>query len=625
MSEQLTHPRAGRLELLRFAWSTMTRLQRRVSVGVAAILLVGAFGLVVDVAASYGRIHPGVSVDGIGLGRLTAAQAEERMIALAATLASEPAVGLADGRRFSVRPKEVGFALDPKATVDKAYRVGRKGPLSSVIGARFKGWFARLEVEPAVRTAGGALEKRIGSIAGVIDRAPADARIVDIDGHPAAVPAADGLELDQAAARRTLLKALATATRREVELPVVVTPPRIGTDAARGAAAQMDIAISKPFELVYGKRKWVVKAPVIRRWLEVTPQATTDRMDGPLTLVVTADRERVQATIDRITEPIVKPAVDARFAVDGDLVRIIPSKTGLAADSKAAYDLIARQIFSPTGPRTVSLGLHGVQPKLTTAGAKGLGIRQRISTYTTEYSSGNPQRVNNIHLLAQSLTNTLIAPGEEFSFNKTIGPRTAAKGYQEAPVIMNGKLVPALGGGICQVGTTIFNTVFFSGLPVTQRTNHSFYISHYPDGRDATVSWDGPDFRFNNDTPAWLLIKAFWGSDYVTISLYGTSPGYTVTYKTGSWRNQVAYPVRTIKDPTMFEGVKVVEDVGVAGHDVMVTRTVTKKGKVVRQDEFASYYRPKEQVVREGTKKRPLPPPPSKPATGTPDATPTGR
>jgi vancomycin resistance protein YoaR len=341
--------------------------------------------------------------------------------------------------------------------------------------------------------------------------------------------------------------------------------------------------------------------------------------------VVTADRERVQATIDRITAPIVKPAIDARFAVDGDLVRIIPSKTGLAADSKAAYDLIARQIFSPTGPRTVSLGLHSVQPKLTTAGAKGLGIRQRISSYTTEYSSGNPQRVNNIHLLAKSLNNTLIAPGDEFSFNKIIGPRTAAKGYQEAPVIMNGKLVPALGGGICQVGTTIFNTVFFSGLPVTQRTNHSFYISHYPDGRDATVSWDGPDFRFKNETSAWLLIKTFWGSEYITISLYGTSPGYTVTYKTGSWRNQVAFPVSTIGDPTMYEGVLVVEDVGVAGHDVTVTRTVTKKGKVVRQDEFASYYRPKEQVVRKGTKKKPAPPPPSKPATGTPDATSTGR
>ncbi len=97
-------------------------------------------------------------------------------------------------------------------------------------------------------------------------------------------------------------------------------------------------------------------------------------------------------------------------------------------------------------------------------------------------------------------TGRCIAPGETFSFNGTVGPRTAEKGYQEAGAIVNGELVPQLGGGICQVGTTIFNTVFESGLPVVERHNHSFYISHYPKGRDATVSWGGPDFKFRNDT-----------------------------------------------------------------------------------------------------------------------------
>jgi len=210
--------------------------------------------------------------------------------------------------------------------------------------------------------------------------------------------------------------------------------------------------------------------------------------------------------------------------------------------------------------------------------------------------------VHRSHPLGDALDGKLVAPGATFSFNGAVGERTAAKGYQEAAAIVDGKLVPQLGGGICQVGTTLFNAIFLSGLPVKERHNHSFYISHYPKGRDATVSWGGPDLKFVNETENWVMVSVAYSSSSITISLYGTDPGYEVTSKTGPFTNEKPFGTETTKDPKLGTGIKVIDDGGITGRSCVVTRTVSKNGKIVRTDEFKSVYRPKTQIVRVGTK-----------------------
>jgi vancomycin resistance protein YoaR len=254
-----------------------------------------------------------------------------------------------------------------------------------------------------------------------------------------------------------------------------------------------------------------------------------------------------------------------------------------------------------------------LKPRLTTQWARSTGITSLLGTYTTKYDSGATSRVNNIHLLLRQLNNTFVRPRGTFSFNKTIGPRTAEKGYEEAPAIIGGRLVPSLGGGVCQVGTTLFNAVFFSGLDVVERHNHSFYISHYPDGRDATVSWDGPDLKFRNDTPAWVMIKAWWGEDWVTISLYGPKVDNEVAYTTSDFTDFIDPPMEHVEDPAMQVGKTEIEDEGIRGRNITVKRTVTRNGKVIHRDVFASHYQPKVGIVRVGVKPKPKPKPtPSK-------------
>jgi len=297
------------------------------------------------------------------------------------------------------------------------------------------------------------------------------------------------------------------------------------------------------------------------------------------------------------------PARDAKFKTSKGTVTIVPSQNGVGADlALLAKDITATLKDSSDPARTVEIKTTVTEPKLTTERARSMGITQRISTFTTTYDGSNAPRTSNIHTLGDALDGKLVAPGATFSFNGAVGERTAAKGYQEAPAIVKGKLVPQLGGGICQVGTTVFNAAFFAGVPIVDRENHSFYISHYPKGRDATVSWGGPDLKWKNDTKNWVMVSVSYTNDSITIALYGTDPGYHVEYTTSPFTSETPFPVEKVKDPTLAAGKKVVTDKGITGRKCVVERVVTKDGQVVRKDTFTSDYKPKAEVVRIGTK-----------------------
>src|SRR5476649_1880257 len=150
-----------------------------------------------------------------------------------------------------------------------------------------------------------------------------------------------------------------------------------------------------------------------------------------------------------------------------------------------------------------------------------MGITGSVGTYETIYG-GIANRIHNVQLVAKLVDRKLIAPGATFSFNQATGARTAAQGFLEAPVIINGEVQTGLGGGICQVSTTVFNAAYEAGLPITARTNHALYISHYPLGRDATVNYPDIDLKFVNNTSHWLLLRTFVGSSSLTVALYGT-------------------------------------------------------------------------------------------------------
>jgi vancomycin resistance protein YoaR len=227
-------------------------------------------------------------------------------------------------------------------------------------------------------------------------------------------------------------------------------------------------------------------------------------------------------------------------------------------------------------------------PKVTTAAAAGWGITAPISTFTTQFPV-NPPRTTNIKIAVATLNGTVIRPGGQFSLNGTLGKRTPAKGYQQAPVIYGGRLVSDYGGGVSQVSTTTFNAAFFAGVRIDQHLAHSFYIARYPEGREATVSWPDVDQKWTNDTGAGILIQATTNGSDLAVTLWGTK----------KWNIEaVKGPRRNVVKPKVVIDAKAacVPQLPTPGFDVTVTQVFKKNGAQVRTVGFNTHYIPEDTV-----------------------------
>ncbi len=255
--------------------------------------------------------------------------------------------------------------------------------------------------------------------------------------------------------------------------------------------------------------------------------------------------------------------------------------------------------------RTAHVVVTYAQPNRSTAQAKAMGITTRVGRYETIYG-GDPNRIHNVQLVAHLVDGKLIAPGATFSFNQATGDRTADKGFREAPVIINGELTNGLGGGVCQVSTTVFNAAYEAGLKITERTNHALYISHYPQGRDATVNYPDVDLKFVNDTAHWLLLRTYVGSYSLDVELYGAPLNRRVESDTQPLVTTGHAPLDRVPDPALFVGQTSVEESGTAPQSTSVERKVyNAAGALLYDNTWYSSYRGEPRIVHVGTKPRP--------------------
>jgi vancomycin resistance protein YoaR len=569
------------------------------------VLIVG-----IDVFASVGRVHPGVTVGGVKVGGKPTAEAVALLKSELPAKALVPLTIKEGSNTWTVKSTDVGASFDYAKLLDDAMAVGRSGGFTASVGQRMHAWFVGEKLLAPATADREKLDSALKKITKEIDVAPRDASVSVSAKKVEVKPSATGVTADRALLESDILGAFASDARTIV-VRVTTAQPRITDAEAQTAKATVEKMISGPATVTFAAKSWKLSAAEIAKMISA-PAVETSSVAGWVLDPKITTAEASKTIVPKVGAALGTPPRDAKFKTSGGSVTVIPSRDGVGPDVEDFATSLTTVLKAEDGSRTVALRSRITPAKLTTAQAHAMGVKERISTFSTSYDGSNGPRTNNIHTLGSALDGKLIPPGETFSFNKYVGERTAAKGYEEAPAIVKGKLVPQLGGGICQVGTTLFNTIFFSGMPITERTNHSFYISHYPQGRDATVSWGGPDIKWKNTTSSWMLLSVAYSSDSITISLYGTNPGYDVTYKTGDFTNFVKYPTEQVKDATLQSGLKVVQDSGVDGRTCVVTRTVKKGSTIVRTDTFRSVYKPKVAVVRVGTAGKP-----SKVATST--------
>ena len=256
-------------------------------------------------------------------------------------------------------------------------------------------------------------------------------------------------------------------------------------------------------------------------------------------------------------------------------VRLVPDVPGRKLDA----DRIALSLVTNLPARAHLARFLSAQPKLTTEKAQKLGITELVSEFSTNYPCCAP-RVTNIKRAATLLDGTIILPGKVFSLNGALGKRTKAKGFVSAPQIFNGRFEDAVGGGISQVATTLFNAAFFSGIKLVAHQAHQFYISRYPMGREATVSWGGPELIFRNDWPAAILMKLDASDSGITVRFYSTKLGRRVTTTTGKPYDLTTPKTVTVTNSELPAGAReVVQEAGDGGFTVDYTRQVFRAAR----------------------------------------------
>jgi vancomycin resistance protein YoaR len=571
-------------------------LWRRAAVTIGAITLV-ALALGLAFAGSPARVPAGVEIAGVQVGGMDADAARATLEQRSRALADVPVTFTADGRAWRLTPSRLGVEVDWRAAVDAALR---QGPATAPVrgfyrlGVRIFG----ADIAPSAQAYNAALDYELDKLERAIDRPHRDAELRLRGLTPFVVSDRDGRALDRDAAARVIVQSLASLQRvSPVELPVKVEHATVTAAFLAPVATQVRTALSAPVRLAIGPTRYRLPRYRVAELLDLPRNGDRElRVGGP-----GADRFFV-----RLTRAIDKKPRDADWAIGaGNKVRLVPSRAGQSVEVPETARNILRAALSTTN-RVAPLVISQTPPQLTTARAREMNIHELVSAYETIYG-GDANRIHNVQLVAHLIDHHLIAPGEEFSFNKTTGERTAAKGFLEAPVIINGELQTGLGGGVCQVSTTTFNAAYEAGLKITARTNHALYISHYPLGRDATVNYPDVDLRFVNDTGNWLLVRTFVGSSSLTVALYGTNPHRRVESDTAPLTLTGGAPTEAEKDPGLFVGEQVTVDSGEPSRKTSVERRVfNANGKLLYDDTWSSYYRSEPRIVRVGTKPKPV-------------------
>ncbi len=557
-----------------------------------AILALAAGVLAVGVplffAGSADRLAGGTQIAGIDVGGMTPKAAEALLAERSARLAAVPVTFVAGGRSFPITPKSMGVEVDWHAAVSAAARQG--GGADVVRGYR------RLELQlfpqdvaPQIHSYGAAVDYELGLLRQALDTPHRQAELVRRGLHITIAPGKTGRVLDGAAARALLVRSLASFSRTPVALPVRLDPPQVRVASLTVNQMRASRIISGPVTVVAGPTRLRIPRWRLAKLLDLQ----TMRFVGP-------DADAFFARLERRVD---RPAKDASFAVDGGKISVVPAASGLTMDVPRSVSAVLAAAERPSN-RVATLSFSVQQPARSTAAARAMGITGTVGSYETEYG-GDPNRIHNVQLVAHLVDNKLIAPGSTFSFNGTTGERSAQKGFLEAPVIVNGELQTGLGGGVCQVSTTVFNAAYEAGLRITDRTNHSLYISHYPLGRDATVNYPDTDLKFVNDTGHWLLLRTWVGPSSLTVALYGTPQHRRIETTSTPLVVVAPPPVTKTVDATLKPGEVVVDDPGTPAQSTSVERKVyAASGKLLSDETWYSSYRSTPKIVRVGPKKQ---------------------
>ena len=527
----------------------------------------------IDTAALSGQVRRNVEVAGRPVGGLGEASLPEVMNSIADEVAARPVQITNDDNVYETTAGEIGLALDEQATSEAALDAGRGDRLFMQPFSWLRSFFTPRDVDVRYTVSGPTATAKIVELQGADRSAPRDPTITLGEQGWGVVPGIPGQGLDTEALIDELPDAAAESRTGAIEVAVGSAPvaPTFTDAQAQEQADRANQMTANGLQLTVADTTETVPAAQLRSWIVPTAEG------GKLGLAI--NKDAVNTALPDVFADIIAPPQNARIVLGANGPTLVPSQQGVSCCGADSADRVWKALSD--GQPGTELDATTSEPALTTEAAQGLGVARPVCGnnawrnggpttagpgFTTYYNAGEP-RVTNIHRIADIVDGTLVLPGQPFSMNDVVGPRTLEKGFVVAGAIRDGKHVDEVGGGVSQFATTTFNAAYFCGLDITSYQAHSEYFPRYPRGREATMGYPAPNLSFVNDTPFGILVDTSYTDTSVTVTMW-SSP-----YATG-------------------EQVGISESSSGNCTNVSTTRRITYPDKPPATDTFAATYRP---------------------------------
>ena len=546
------------------------------------------------------RIFSGVQVAGVPVGGETRASALLRLhreltpyplAPVFLELSPETTDGAAD-RRWALGSDLLEPEADLEGAVNLAYHVGRQGGLFERILSQWRAFTGRQTVWPEVSVSEGVVRQAVGNAAAEVRR----------PGRPAvqigeiSLPPQPGLDVDVAATAQLILAQLGRGRSGTVPLQTYSTAP---PQSAEADSSQNSAAAGNPTSESFSGGLTPPQPVVLRH----EPSGTAFALDAALLQRIMPggdpgflNEEALRFVVEGWANQVSYPAQDARLRFDdatSALTVLQQSRAGQRLNVDLTIEAVRKALT--TDQRTGTLPIISIPPAVDSSRLNELGIRELVASGTTYFGGSSSTRVYNIEVAAEKLVGVVIPPGEVFSFNSAIEAVSGANGFEDSAIIWGDRTAVGVGGGVCQVSTTVFRAALEGGFPFLERHNHGYVVSWYGDpGFDATIYTPYVDLRFLNDTDAHLLIQPVVDSvaGILTFRFYGTKPDREVVigeavYEDIKQPGEPIYQEDASLEPGQIKQVEWAKE----GLTATVIRKVTENGRT-REDPIRSVYRP---------------------------------
>ena len=586
-----------------FLPKSVARIARGVVTSLALLLLLAASSLLIAQNRYDGKVYPAVTAGDVSLGGMSQDDARAALQVEATAREAQTVNFTFESKTWTPTLRDLGVSIDLDRTLDEAYSAGReetaRARINKLVGllsddsvvplfvmvdqAKLNSWFEQVDADLGLK--------------------PHDAFLL-IDGANVSIePEVEGTVVNRDAVTAIVTKGARDLFIPDGELPVVATIARVRAGDLEVAREDVSAALSKPIQLTYSKKVWTLEPEQLGQFIvqEVDPTE-----QGAEAFSVSVDERELASWLNGlVAADIEKQPVDAKVAWSDKKKSLIATEKSRKG-AKLKPLTLAREVIDSlwNDHKSINVPVTVLEPDIDSNNLKALGITTKLAVGDSSYVGSNDGRATNIVVGAGLLNGNLIPPHGTFSFNHAIGVIEVEKGYVEASVIQGERIGRDVGGGICQVSTTVFRAALVAGVPIVEWWPHTYRLGFYEQdgwapGFDASIlqpnedPFSGGDFRFENPTDSWMLVESYTENERVYVIIYGADTGYTVSFTEPQISDPIPPPDQPIEvvDATLAPGTIEQSELAQQGWEVIFDRIVTDKdGNTIIQDTWDTVF-----------------------------------